>query len=174
MDTTLTYFRKSAFSRDVLVYTGDLDSQPAEGTQPYPVYYLDVGSRHINLCQNATQLTSPLLAGKQHGMLGRTATIRGDFISTAHRNGAFSNAWTFVYMAEEFKWGIARWSNRWTLVDGRGNNVAVFERASFRASKIGTLSIPAGPPEHLVWLVVLTCELVHRTIKSSERAAHSS
>ncbi|KAJ2135147.1 hypothetical protein IW136_004384, partial [Coemansia sp. RSA 678] len=136
MDTTLTYFRKSAFSRDVLVYTGNLDTQPAEGTQPFPVYYLDVGSRHLNLCRDATQATSPLLACKQHGMLGRSATIRGDIISTAHRNGVFSDAWTFVYMAEEFKWSIARWSSRWSLADGRGNTVAVFERASFRASKI--------------------------------------
>ncbi|KAJ2135435.1 hypothetical protein GGH17_002375 [Coemansia sp. RSA 788] len=174
MDTTLTYFRKSAFSRDALVYAGDLDTQPAEGTLPSPVYYLDVRSRHINLCRNATQVTSPLLACKRHGMLGRSATIRGDITSSAHRNGAFSNAWTFVYMAEEFKWSIARWSNRWTLVDGRGNTVAVFERASFRASKIGTLNIMPGHPEHLVWLIVLTCELVHRTVKSSERAAHGS
>ncbi|KAJ1855915.1 hypothetical protein GGH12_005362 [Coemansia sp. RSA 1822] len=174
MDTTLTYFRKSAFSRDALVYSGDLDSQPAEGTLPFPIYYLDIGTRHINLCRNATQVTSPLLTGKQHGILGRTATIRGDIISSAHRNGVLSNAWTFVYMAEEFKWSISRWSNRWTLVDGRGNNIALFERASFRASKIGTLNISAGLSEHLVWLVVLTCELVHRTVKASERAAGGS
>ncbi|KAJ1848543.1 hypothetical protein LPJ70_000976, partial [Coemansia sp. RSA 2708] len=101
MALTFTYFRKTSFSRDVLVYPADLDMRPKHGMPPHPTYYLDMGARRFQLLQSSTIGSLPVLTGKREGLLGRTAIIRGDgLISTARRSQVLSNAWTFVYMAD--------------------------------------------------------------------------
>ncbi|KAJ2718239.1 hypothetical protein GGI07_005832, partial [Coemansia sp. Benny D115] len=72
------------------------------------------------------------------------------------------------YMSNEFKWKVSMWNTSWTLTDINGKEVAKFERESFKFWKIGTLHILEDVPDTLRALILLTCSMVHNTVKNCE------
>ncbi|KAJ1727138.1 hypothetical protein LPJ61_004736 [Coemansia biformis] len=175
MVETYTYFRRTKVSRDAVVYKGALEEMPNPETGPAPTYVAEMSFRTFALHENTDSGTRILLTGHYEGILGRSAVIKGDhLLSMAKEGGLFDDGWSFTYMADSYRWRVAWFGRRWTLEDRNKNVLAKLERASFKYTKIGVLEILTEMDDDLKALVLITCEVVHRTIKSSEAAAASS
>ncbi|KAJ2776492.1 hypothetical protein H4R18_005641 [Coemansia javaensis] len=160
---------KSAFSRDVLVFEGEVEEQPAASAAAYEI---EMGWRAVALRRRARpggQLQD-VLGGVYEGVLGRSAVLRGEaLVSTPRRIGVLVSGWSFTYGAEEFHWDVSTLNRSWVLTDGAGRAVARFRRASLKYTKIGVLHIESEPGPDLAALAILTCEMVHRTLKNERK-----
>ncbi|KAJ2373212.1 hypothetical protein GGI05_007507 [Coemansia sp. RSA 2603] len=176
MNSTYTFFRNGTFSRGAIVYSGDIESKDwAEQNGLEPEFEIKLHMRSLSLERNpiAIEKATTLLSGKYEGFCRRSARIEGfHSLTTAKRAGIFSCGWSFVdFMSNEFKWNVSMWGTSWTLRDINGNDVAQFKRTSFSIKRIGTLTILEEKiPESLLMLILLTCKMVHESIKESERS----
>ncbi|KAJ2162833.1 hypothetical protein GGF46_000397 [Coemansia sp. RSA 552] len=172
MATTFTFFKRKTLSRAVLVFPGELEDKPEIDSHIRPLYTIDSHTRHYTLLEHSADETHDVLSGKIEGLLGRSAVITGDcFLSTAKRSSIIKDGWKFVHMSDTFTWHVNWRSTQWTLRDLNKRELARFERKSFKVTKSGTLYLLQPMDKDLLTLTILTCEIVHRDIKTRERAA---
>ncbi|KAJ2558867.1 hypothetical protein EV175_000601 [Coemansia sp. RSA 1933] len=135
--------------------------------------------RSFELIDNSSGEQRKVLTGSYGNFLRRKAMIRSEHgLSSANRNGMFTNGWTFVFMSNQYKWTVPPFSKTWTLKDINDREVATFSRAMFKPRRIGKLEIHSQQSETLdpdfVALILLTCKFVHNTVKRNERRAASN
>ncbi|PIA13518.1 hypothetical protein COEREDRAFT_89494 [Coemansia reversa NRRL 1564] len=166
-----TFFCK-ALSKDAFVYKGEFESEPQDGLDLFPLYKIEFNKKSLLLWKDSLNGTHTILTGKYEGFTRSTVTISGSGLqSTAKRNSLFSDGWSFVYMADKFKWRVPASTGEWCLINAKDQIIAKFNRATSIAGKIGCLHLGANIDNNLEALVVLTCEIVHRTVNSSEQTA---
>ncbi|KAJ1895846.1 hypothetical protein LPJ66_004343 [Kickxella alabastrina] len=174
MTTSFTFFRKSVFSKGAIIYGGEVKSESAAAKQAIaPVYDIDFDGHDFALRYITQSLTSGMtvLLGQTDGMAKRSARIEGfNSGTTAKRTGWFFSGWTFVdFMGNKFTWIDSWWTTSWTLYDAGGKKIATFSRSMFVIIRCGTLVIHEPVPDSLMALILLTCKMVHNTLKRHER-----
>ncbi|KAJ2802649.1 hypothetical protein H4R21_002333 [Coemansia helicoidea] len=171
MAVAYTFFAESD-TNEVCVFRCDHDKPPAAWEGRFPDYKTVFGGRSIELRQYEASVDREFITGKFGGLLRRSAIVSGNGVhATIRRCSLFNDAWQFVHNGNTYKWQVTRLGKAWSLQDGVGHEVATFQRRSFWAGKRGVLRIAGKYDRSLGALVILTCEIVNRTVDSSEQAA---
>ncbi|KAJ2661773.1 hypothetical protein IWW48_002167 [Coemansia sp. RSA 1200] len=163
------------------IYAGDHSKIPTDGEKTgadTPLYNIEAGRRSMELIQNnSAGGTHTVLTCKYEGCARHKALIRSNHgLSSTERNGLFSSGWKFVYMSTQYKWSVPIFSSVWTLRDTSNKEIARFHRNSFRFRRIGKLEIYSQQLHRtidpdFVAMIMVTCKLVHNTVKNNERRA---
>ncbi|KAJ2700425.1 hypothetical protein H4R19_005472 [Coemansia spiralis] len=172
MAAVYTFFKES-YAKEVCVFRGDHDKLPATSEGKFPEYRAVLGRRTIELRRCEASVDHEFITGRFEGLTRRAATVSsgGSVLATFKRCSLFGDAWQFVHNSETYKWHMTRLGKAWTLRDGAEREIAIFQRRSSWAGKRGTLRIVARHNQSLGALIILTCEIVNRTVDSSEQAA---
>ncbi|KAJ2776491.1 hypothetical protein H4R18_005640 [Coemansia javaensis] len=168
MPGVFTFFKDDS-SKDVRVFRHELDREPLASSGASPEYKAVFSRRGVDLRRYDAAVEHELIVGHYEGLLRRTvvATAGSESVKIK-RCSLFSDGWEFVYMCNTLRWRVVHLSKEWALYDGGDNVVARFNRASFWTGKRGVLRILVDADRILQALIVLSCEIVNRTVESSE------
>ncbi|KAJ1727140.1 hypothetical protein LPJ61_004738 [Coemansia biformis] len=170
MPVAFTLF-KDRDTKDVCVFRGDSEQRPTVSTGQFPEYKAVFVRRGIELRRFTASVDHEFLKGRFEGLTRRTATVSGGGMQVAiKRSSLFSDGWQFVYMSDTLKWSVTQLGGEWLLSNSSGQVIARFQRRSSWAGRRGVLYV-MGHDRNLEALIVLSCEIVNRTVDSSEQAA---
>ncbi|PIA12546.1 hypothetical protein COEREDRAFT_84059 [Coemansia reversa NRRL 1564] len=160
-------------SQDIVISHGVFKhKKDAEDAQAI-VYSIENHREVLELLTKTSEGMRPYATGTLEGHSRSAMTIRGHSLAaSAERNNFCSNGWTFVHLANTYKWHISRLSgNKWTLSDMTGKDIAIYKRESMRLRKYGVLRIMTNVDDDLRAVILLTCDIVRRNVVQSEQIA---
>ncbi|KAJ1963924.1 hypothetical protein GGI12_001750 [Dipsacomyces acuminosporus] len=170
--TTYTFFNKGFFTHGAEVYQGVLEQIPEPSENKAPDFTINVQYRNIVISENTGIASRELITGKFEGFLRHAAVLNGYHTMTrAKRIGVLKCGWSFVdFSSNEFTWRSSTWDKTFTLTDCNGEVIAIFHRAMRKVKLTGTLDVLVKVPESLLALILVTCKMVHCTVKEKERS----
>ncbi|KAI9501002.1 hypothetical protein GGI25_003076 [Coemansia spiralis] len=167
---TFTLFRKKV-TNCATAFRGDYESYP-ESDNVRPIYLINFKGSSLEVLQDTDGNTRSVLAGDFESIIRNSAIVRSDNgLSSLKRNGIFTSGWSFTYLSDKYIWTVSTWNRTWTLKDANDKPIARFTRSSLKFKKIGVLNIYKQSDPVFVAIIVLTCKLVHNSVKSNERHA---
>ncbi|KAJ2808231.1 hypothetical protein H4R20_000958 [Coemansia guatemalensis] len=174
MDTIFTFYKDRLFSKEVVVYRDERDEQPENDGNAPPEFEIKIHTRSLLILENTGSGTQELLSGTYENLAKTSALLNGkSSISMAKRKSIVSREWSFIHLSNTYKWDVKLLNREWSLHNADGNVLARFNRLWFGFKKLGRLYMVDGLDKELQAMVLLTCELVHRSVKAREVAANS-
>ncbi|KAJ1957679.1 hypothetical protein GGI12_004956 [Dipsacomyces acuminosporus] len=167
-----TYFDATDSSKSAQVFAGKLADR--SDTQGLPIAYtVRVDGRHIGVYASPAHGGNLVISGALEGITKSHATLTGfSGSASVKKEGHFKGAWSFVdFSGNHYHWDVKFTGSGWRLLDAANQELARFERKSWKNDIEGHLFILQHLSEDLLALVVLTSKLVHNRVKGSEQGS---
>ncbi|KAJ1727139.1 hypothetical protein LPJ61_004737 [Coemansia biformis] len=177
MPATFTLFQDMSLSWRVAVFDGEPEKRPDAGADSNPAYAAHIHSRKFEMTKSSGTSQVSCLEGKFEGLTQRRIVIRGAGVVSTGKMACRGNSvgWTFVHLANEYKWVAPMFSKAWELTDASGRIIATFDRYLHKLRTAGVLRIVDGAVDDTFEsLIVLTAIIVSQTVVFHESAVVGS
>ncbi|KAJ2808230.1 hypothetical protein H4R20_000957 [Coemansia guatemalensis] len=173
MDAIYAFFATSMMSENIVISSGEFKHKADAESAQAIAYSIEKHHKVLELLIKTPDGMRPYATGMLEGHSRSEMTIRGHSLAaSAKRNNFCSDGWSFVHLSGTYKWQISNLlGNKWTLSDPSGKVIAAFKHKTWRVRKYGVLRIMENVDDDLRAVIMLTCDIVRRTVMESEQAA---